>query len=96
VLDLTRFFCVLLLAALSMSARAQDVERGRVLYETYCGDCHYERVHQRSPENSRIRTLSDLRDMVARRAPLTKFRFSLDDMEDVVQYLNRTHYKLEK
>jgi len=79
-----------------MSARAQDIERGRILYETYCGDCHYERIHQRSAENSKIRTLSDLRDMVARRAPLTKLRFSLDDKEDVVQYLNTTHYKLAK
>jgi hypothetical protein len=78
-----------------MPACAQEVERGRVLYETYCGDCHYERVHKRSLGNSRIRTLSDLRDMVARRAPLTKFRFSPDDMEDVVQYLNKTYYKLE-
>ena len=74
-----------------VAVHAQDAERGRLLYDTYCGDCHYPRVHQRAA--SRIKSLADLRDMVARRAPMTKFRFSLDDQEDVVQYLNRSHYK---
>ena len=83
------FFC-------SLAAHAQDPARGRLLYETYCGECHYERVHQRTPETSRVKTLSDLRDIVANRAPTTKFNFSLDDREDVVQYLNRSHYKLAK
>ena len=78
------------------AAYAQDLERGRLLYETYCGDCHYPRVHQRTPEAARVKSLADLRDMVAQRAPMTKFRFSLDDQEDVVQYLNRSHYKFSK
>ncbi|HEV8107371.1 MAG TPA: hypothetical protein VGP97_07580 [Burkholderiales bacterium] len=26
-------------------AWAQDPAPGRLLYETYCGGCHYERVH---------------------------------------------------
>ena len=75
---------------------AQDAERGRLLYETYCGECHYPRVHERTPETSRVKTLSDLRDIVANRAPMTKFSFSMDDREDVVQYLNRSYYKLAK
>jgi len=53
-------------------------------------------VHERSPENSRVKGLADLRDIVSERAPQTKFRFSLDDREAVVQYLNRSHYKLAK
>ena len=84
------------LVLLPAAAAAQDIERGRMLYETYCGDCHYERVHQRAPERSAVRSLSDLRDVVAQRAPMTKFRFSLEDREDVVQYLNHSHYKLAK
>ena len=85
---------LLLLAA--FAANAQDVQRGRLLYETYCGECHYERVHERSREKSSVKTLEDLRDAVALRAPMTKYAFSLDEREDVVAYLNRSHYKLSK
>jgi mono/diheme cytochrome c family protein len=90
----TASLAMLLLA--SFAASGQDIDRGRLLYETYCGECHYPRVHERSPEKSRVRSLADLRDIVTERAPQTKFRFSLDDREAVVQYLNRSHYKLAK
>lgn len=84
------------LLCLPLAAVAQDAERGRMLYDTYCGDCHYERVHERPRATSRVKDLSDLRDMVASRAALTKYRFSLDEKEDVVQYLNRSYYRFTK
>ena len=87
---------VAVLLGLALGARAQDAERGRDLYETYCLDCHYERVHQRPRARSQVQNLSDLRDMVASRATLTKYRFSLDEKEDVVQYLNQTYYRFRK
>jgi hypothetical protein len=62
-----------------------------VLYETHCGGCHYERVHQRL--RSDLRELADLRDAVARWAPQTKRRFSLDELESIAQYLNESHYR---
>ena len=37
----------LLFLLLPAVAAAQDAERGRLLYQTYCGGCHYERVHDR-------------------------------------------------
>ncbi len=86
----------LLLLCFSFLASAQDAERGQLLYETYCGECHYPRVHERPRETSKVKKLSDLRDIVANRASMTKFSFSLDDKEDVVEYLNRSHYKLTK
>ena len=79
------------LLVLAAPAVAQEEERGRLLYETHCGECHYERVHQR--KNPSVKNLAELRDMVARRAPLTRHRFSLDDLEAVTQYLNRSHYR---
>ena len=85
-----------LLLCLPLAVPAQDAERGRQLYETYCLDCHYERVHQRPRARSQVQNLSQLRDMVASRATLTKYRFTLDEMEDVVQYLNSSHYKFSK
>ena len=93
---LSRGGSAILLVLAALTAQAQDAERGRLLYDTYCGDCHYERVHQRPRERSAVRTLEDLRDIVALRAPMTKYAFSLDDREDVVAYLNRSHYKLPK
>lgn len=68
-----------------------DAANGRMLYETYCGVCHYERVHQRL--RSEVKDLADLRDMVARWAPQTKRQFTLDEREDVVEYLNVSHYR---
>ena len=65
---------LLLLAACPALAAAQDAARGRELYQTYCGGCHYERVHDRL--RSEVKDLSDLRDMVTRWAPQTKYRFS--------------------
>jgi mono/diheme cytochrome c family protein len=82
---------VLLAAA---PAWAQEVPRGELLYTTYCASCHTERLHER--EKSKIHSLAALRDEVARWAPQTGRRFTLDERELVVQYLNRTHYKLAK
>jgi hypothetical protein len=80
-------FLLLLPAAVS----AQEAEQGRLLYETHCGGCHYERVHQRL--RSDVKDLADLRDTVARWAPQTKRRFTLDERESIVQYLNESHYR---
>jgi mono/diheme cytochrome c family protein len=81
----------LLFVLLPSAAVAQDAAQGRALYETHCGGCHYERVHERL--RSDVRDLSDLRDMVARWAPQTKRTYTLDELEDIVQYLNESHYR---
>jgi mono/diheme cytochrome c family protein len=80
--------CLLLVPAI---AWAQDPAPGRLLYETHCGGCHYERVHERA--KSDVKGLADLRDTVARWASQTKHRFTLDEIESVVQYLNESHYR---
>ena len=82
----------LLFLLLPAAAAAQDAERGRLLYQTYCGGCHYERVHDRL--RSEVKDPSDLRDMVARWAPQTKRSFTLDEREDITQYLNESHYRI--
>jgi mono/diheme cytochrome c family protein len=91
-MKLVLFTLVLFTAAL---ARGQDAEQGRVLYETYCGGCHYERVHQRPPERRQVKSLANLRDTVARWAPQAARKLTLDEREAIVQYLNRSHYRLE-
>jgi mono/diheme cytochrome c family protein len=84
------------LAALALPAQAQDAERGQLLYQTYCGICHYERVHERDRARSMVKTLTELKLTVARWAPYTKRAFTPEELDDVAEYLNRSHYKLEK
>jgi mono/diheme cytochrome c family protein len=81
-----------LLLLFPLAAAAQDIQRGRLLYQTHCGGCHYERIHERL--RSEVKDLSDLRDMVARWAPQTKRSFTLDEREDIAQYLNASHYRI--
>ena len=84
----------LLLALVPLCAMAQDdaVERGRQLYQTYCGSCHFERIHDERLRPA-VRDLSELRDMVAQWAPHSKRSYTLDELEDIVQYLNHSHYR---
>lgn len=92
------FLVVIALAAVlgAGTARAADAQRGRELYESYCGGCHYERVHERSPERTGIRTLEALRAEVTRWAGETRQRLAREDIEDIVAYLNRSHYHLSR
>jgi hypothetical protein len=83
----------LTLAFVSLPAAAQDAERGKLVYETQCGGCHYERVHQRDRSRSSVATLADLRDEVVLRAGQTGRPFTLEDLEDVAEYLNRSYYR---
>jgi mono/diheme cytochrome c family protein len=82
----------LVVLAFCPAALAQDPARGKLLYETHCGGCHYERVHERM--QTKVGDMGDLRDEVARWAAQTRRPFTLEDLEDVVQYLNESHYRL--
>jgi len=85
-----------LILALAIPAWAQDARRGNALYDLHCLSCHYERIHKRDPARSLIRSLAQLRLEVAQRAAGTGQRFTLEDLDDIAAYLNRTHYRLEK
>jgi len=85
---------LLLVPALALPAQAQDLQRGKLLYETYCATCHAERLHGR--DKTVVKSMADLRDMVARWARETKRSFTLDELEDMALYLNQSHYRLTK
>jgi len=87
---------LVLILLLAMPAWAQDEQRGKLLYETHCFACHYERIHNRDPARSLVRTFTQLRLEVAQRAASTGQRFTVEDLDDIAEYLNRTHYRLEK
>ena len=87
---------IFLVFALAMPAWAQDAQRGKLIYETQCLSCHYERIHNRDASRSLIRSLAQLRIEVAQRAAQTRQRFTVEDLDDISEYLNRSHYRLEK
>jgi mono/diheme cytochrome c family protein len=91
-----RILALAALAVLAGPAPAQDEDRGRLLYETHCTGCHYERVHKRERDKSAVRTLAQLRVEVARRAADTRRPFTVDDLDDIAEYLNRSYYRLQK
>jgi len=86
-----------LFAAGSAAAQSPpDAARGKYLYETHCGGCHYERLHERPRERSIVHSLAELRSQVAQRAALTGRPFTLEDLDDIAEYLNRSHYGFKK
>ena len=77
-------------------AFAQDTRRGQQLYENHCLTCHYERIHNRDPSKSQIRSFTALQVEVGRWADQVKPRLAIQDLEQIAEYLNRSHYRLEK
>ena len=58
--------------------------------------CHYERLHERPRERSIVHSMAELRSQVAQRAALTGRPFTLEDIDDIAEYLNRSHYRFTK
>ena len=71
---------------------AQDAGRGKLLYETRCATCHTERLHDRA--RTKIRDLEDLRAEAAYWGPQTKRPPTPDELADIVEYLNVSHYRI--
>ena len=84
----------LLLAACAFGAQAQDLQRGKLLYETHCATCHTEKLHGR--DRTVVKSMADLRDQVVRWSKQAKRSFTLDELEDIALYLNASHYRLTK
>lgn len=94
--EATKWPAALALALAVVPVAAQDAQRGKALYENHCLTCHYERIHKRDPARSLIRSLAMLRAEVLLRAGQADRRFTVEDIDDIAEYLNRSHYKLEK
>lgn len=84
----------LAIPAVGWGAELPDLERGRALYENHCVVCHTPKVHRRVP--SLPLHTDDLRFIVTLWASQQGLRWSRDDIEDVVHYLDRTYYGFEK
>jgi hypothetical protein len=87
-------YCTLALGILLMpSAGAQvpSVERGRALYENHCTVCHTSQVHARV--NRIPVSRAEMREIVESWQTQQKLVWSTQEVEDVVEFLNRTRYQ---
>lgn len=79
--------------ALAGGAAAQlpDPERGRLLYENHCSECHTPRVHRRVPSKAIDRAA--LRFIVRVWSEERNLRWTEREIEDVTHYLETVHYR---
>jgi mono/diheme cytochrome c family protein len=82
----------LMLLVLPMTAFSED--RGRMLYQNHCVACHESTVHIR--EARKVKSYADLEKYTRRFAGLAGVEWSDADMVLVIEYLNRTRYKLQQ
>ena len=79
------------LGSLSGAAEIPDLARGRALYENHCQVCHTPNIHSRP--NRLPLNADELRDIVAHWSRQENLRWSPEEVEDVVFYLQQTRYK---
>ena len=81
----------LMLAAATVFAQTPDLARGRALYENHCQVCHTSQVHSRV--NRIVISRSELREIIEKWQAQQQLTWSAQDVEDVVDFLNRTRYR---
>ena len=87
-------FAVAGMALPSVAAEVPNAERGRALYENHCAVCHTSKVHRRFPPSAIDEEA--LRFIVKVWVEEQKLRWSPEDIEDVVEYVNSTYYRYSK
>jgi mono/diheme cytochrome c family protein len=75
-----------------IAAAAADVQRGRLLYETYCIACHTTQAHWR--DKHIVRSWADLLYQVTRMQKNAGQDWSSNEIGDVAAYLNEIFYKM--
>ena len=72
-------------------AYVPDVNRGQKLYERSCQTCHTPSIHSR-PDRRIPLTRDEMRGLVDHFRRTASLGWTPEEIEDVVEYLNRTHY----
>jgi mono/diheme cytochrome c family protein len=74
----------------TLDAHAQNIERGRALYENHCQVCHSAQIHGRKARTAL--SASELRGIVDLWQRNQALRWSTEEIDDVVQFLSATRY----
>jgi hypothetical protein len=80
-----------MLLAQIAGAQMPSVERGRALYENHCVLCHTDTVHRRV--NRLPVSRAEVRDIVEKWQMQERLAWEAREVEDVVEFLNRTRYQ---
>jgi len=94
--EMMRELCaILMIAALyslfSENLSAADLERGKLIYETDCNECHSKSVSERP--NRKAKSISEIRRWVVQWESYKHYQWTNEDVDDVTQYLNSRFYK---
>ena len=76
--------------AVALDASAQNIERGRALYENHCRTCHTDQIHGR--KNRAALSIGDLREIVDQWQSNQGLRWTREEIDDVVLFLANTRY----
>ncbi len=90
-------FSILVVGAfsiLSSPVMAADAAKGKALHDAKCQGCHDTRQYTR--KNRIVHTFEDLHARVEFCDSASSAGFTLDDIDDVVAYLNQEFYKFKQ
>lgn len=87
-------FILSIVSILSSPVLAGDAAKGKALHEAKCQGCHDTRQYTR--KNRIIHTYEDLHSRVQFCDAASNAGFSLDDIDNVVAYLNKEFYKFKQ
>lgn len=80
----------IVLACSASTAATPDAARGRALYERHCASCHTAEIHARREQLPM--TQDELRMLVDTFRRQANLGLTRDEIDDIVEYLNRTRY----
>ena len=91
----TAIFLTLGMGAILVTSQSysQEPDRGRMLYENHCLQCHECKVHIR--EQRKVRSLENLEEQISRWVKELKLAWRNEELKDVSRYLNQTFYKFD-
>jgi hypothetical protein len=72
-------------------ARAQDLERGRMLHENHCRMCHDSIAYKRGDHVAK--DLAQVKAQVTRWQTNTGLNWSTEDIDNVTAFVAKTYYK---
>ncbi len=74
-------------------SHALEPDRGRMLYENNCLQCHESQVHIR--EKRKVQSLKDLEEQIIRWSKEIKLAWRGEEIRDVSRFLNQAFYKFD-
>ena len=82
------------LAEILIGAKPADLDRGKLLYENHCLECHESQVHIREHRHSS--SIGDVVFQIDRWQSELKLNWRIDEMNDVLRYLDDRFYRFKE